>query len=95
MEIRISTEKDFVEIMQIYEYARKFMIENGNPNQWAASKFPPENLIKSDIENKKSYVCIDDKKIVGTFFFMILAKILSRLTKTFFKTNGKIFLLTE
>lgn len=69
MEIRNSTEKDFAEIMKIYDFARKFMIENGNPNQWAKDNFPPENLIHSDILNKKSYVCIDGEKIVGTFFY--------------------------
>ena len=94
MEIRNSTKKDFAEIMKIYDFARKFMIENGNPNQWAKDNFPPENLIRDDILNKKSYVCIDGEKIVGTFF-MILAKILSRLTKKFIKANGKILQLTE
>lgn len=33
MEIRHSTENDFDRIMEIYEYARNFMAENGNPNQ--------------------------------------------------------------
>ncbi len=34
MEIRHATEKDFQQIMEIYEYARHFMSEHGNPNQW-------------------------------------------------------------
>ena len=33
MEVRRSTEKDFKRIMEVYEYARKFMAEHGNPNQ--------------------------------------------------------------
>ena len=67
MIIRNSTEKDFNEIMKIYEYARKFMEENGNPNQWGPTNWPPKNLIKNDIENSKSYVCIENNEIVGTF----------------------------
>ena len=33
MEIRRSTEKDFERMMEIYQYARHFMAEHGNPNQ--------------------------------------------------------------
>ena len=33
MIIRHSTEQDYVRIMEIYGYARKYMAEHGNPNQ--------------------------------------------------------------
>lgn len=69
MDIRNSTEKDFDEIMKIYSYARKFMAENGNPNQWATTNRPSPDLIKSDIARKKSYVCVENEKIVGTFYY--------------------------
>lgn len=69
MEIRHSTEADFNQIMKIYEYARKFMAENGNPNQWGPTNWPPEELIHSDIADGNSYVCLHEDKIVGTFFF--------------------------
>ena len=49
MEIRHSTEADFDRIMKIYEYARKFMADNGNPNQWGPTNWPPEQLIHNDI----------------------------------------------
>lgn len=55
--------------MEIYEYARKFMAEHGNPNQWGPTNWPPEKLIRDDISRKKSYVCVHENKIVGTFFF--------------------------
>ena len=55
--------------MDIYADARRFMAENGNPNQWGPTNWPPEELIKSDIENGTGYVCTHDGKIVGTFFF--------------------------
>ena len=69
MEIRHSTEKDFHQIMKIYEYARNFMAEHGNPNQWGPTNWPPEELIHSDIAAGNSYVCTYEDKIVGTFFF--------------------------
>lgn len=68
-EIRHSTEKDFLEMMKIYEFARSFMAEHGNPNQWGPTKWPPEDLIHSDIASGKSYVCVHQNRIVGTFFF--------------------------
>lgn len=69
MEIRHSTEADFDRIMEIYEYARKFMAETGNPIQWGATNWPPAQLIRQDIAAGKSYVCVHDDRIVGTFFF--------------------------
>ena len=69
MEIRHSAEEDFYRIMKIYEYARRFMAEHGNPNQWGPTNWPPEKLIHSDIAAGNSYVCVHEEKIVGTFFF--------------------------
>ena len=70
MKIRKSTEKDFPAIMEIYAYARCFMAEHGNPNQWGSTNWPPEELIHSDIAAGNSYVCTDDEKVVGTFYFI-------------------------
>ena len=69
MEIRKSTENDFKVIMTTYAFARKFMTEHGNPNQWGTTNWPPENLIHKDIANGNSYVCIEGGKIAGTFFY--------------------------
>ena len=69
MSIRHTRQEDLPEIMNIYACARKFMAENGNPNQWGPTNGPPQELIRKDIEEHKSYVCEDQGKIVGTFFF--------------------------
>lgn len=69
MEIRKSTQQDFERIMQIYEYARGFMASHGNPNQWGPTNWPPEELIRRDIAQGNSYICLNGQEIVGTFFF--------------------------
>ncbi len=69
MKIRKSREEDFDRIMEIYAYARKFMAENGNPRQWGATGWPPADLIKNDIAVGKGYVCEDDGRIIGVFFY--------------------------
>ena len=52
MNIRKATEQDIKRMMEIYAYARKFMAENGNPNQWGPTNWPPESLIRNGIVNK-------------------------------------------
>jgi len=70
MKIRKTTEKDIDRVMDIYAYARKFMAEHGNPNQWGVRNWPPKSLIQKDVEEGKSYVCLDDdEQVVGTFFY--------------------------
>ena len=59
MEIRKARYEDLEEIMDIYAYARKFMIQTGNPRQWAGRNWPPQFLIEQDIRSGKSYVCVE------------------------------------
>ena len=71
MEIRKSTEQDFERMMEIYSFARKFMAEHGNPDQWGPTHWPPEALIHNDIRDGNSYVCVNDAgKVIGTFFYV-------------------------
>ena len=71
MEIRKSTEQDFDRMMEIYAYARQFMAEHGNPNQWGPNHWPPEELIHKDIASGDSYVCTHEGSVVGTFYFVV------------------------
>ena len=71
MRIRHSTEQDVARIMKIYNFARQYMAEHGNPNQWGPTNWPPEELIHHDIRSGNSYVCLNDKgNVIGTFFFI-------------------------
>lgn len=69
MEIRKATETDLNEIMDIYAEARDFMVQTGNPHQWADRCWPPEWLIRQDIENGKSYVCQEGDTLAAVFFY--------------------------
>lgn len=76
MRIRNATEQDLDRIMEIYESARRFMAEHGNPDQWGATNWPPEALIRKDISDGNSYVCLNDTDhVIGTFFFTLGADI--------------------
>ena len=71
MRIRHSGLQDLDRIMEIYAFARRFMAEHGNPKQWGPTCWPPESLIRKDIAEGHSYVCLNDAgKVIGTFFFI-------------------------
>ncbi len=68
MFIRQSTSEDLPRLLEIYESARSFMAQSGNPTQWG-NTWPPAYLLKQDIQSGRSYVCLHDEQVVGTFFF--------------------------
>ena len=71
MKIRKTTMRDLARVMEIYAYARKFMAQHGNPNQWGPTCWPPEDLIRRDITEGSRYVCENDTGVIlGTFFFV-------------------------
>lgn len=69
MDIRHAEARDLARMMALYEHARRFMAEHGNPNQWGPTRWPPEDLLRRDIAQENSYLCVQGDRIVGTFFF--------------------------
>lgn len=69
MEIRKTTLNDLDEVMTIYQKARQFMREHGNPEQWQGK--PTRQQIEDDIAKSQSYVCIHENKIAGVLCFFI------------------------
>lgn len=59
---------DLEEILSIYERARRFMAENGNPNQWK-NVHPPKNSLEENIKEQKLYILKNEGIIDGVFFF--------------------------
>ena len=70
MEIRRAGLDDLEEIMEIYDFARRFMAAHGNPSQWGAD-YPLRSHIEEDMEKGHSYVCMEDGKIVCAFVFFV------------------------
>lgn len=68
--IRLAVIEDLPTILNIYEYARSFMKKNGNATQWN-DNFPPEDLLKKDIECGQLYVYEEENIIHGVFAFII------------------------
>lgn len=60
------------EILEIYKKARQFMAQSGNPDQWGTA-YPPEEMIRQDILDGKSYVNLDGDHIRAVFYFAVEA----------------------
>ena len=56
MNIRPAQFTDMPDIMGIFDHARKFMRENGNPYQWTDG-YPPEELMETEIRQGHCFVC--------------------------------------
>ncbi len=69
MKIRNGRMDELSHLMEIYAGAREYMAANGNPRQWGAINWPPEALIKQDIETGHCFVCEEDEKAVAVFYY--------------------------
>lgn len=70
MEIRNTVLSDLSHVMEIYDKARQYMRDNGNHNQWI-NGYPSMELVTGDINDKSSYVCLEEDLIVGVFRFTL------------------------
>jgi len=68
MTIRKTKYDDLASVMEIYQAARTFMKQAGNPTQWKTNH-PPKAQIEKDISMGKSYVCENNDGILAVFFF--------------------------
>ncbi|QIB70295.1 N-acetyltransferase [Aminipila butyrica] len=68
--IRQATEEDFSAILDIYQRARQFMRETGNPTQWG-DNHPAKDLLEDDIHQGQLYVFLEEDDIHGVFAFIL------------------------
>lgn len=68
MHIRKSTPQDMPAILEIFQTARQFMRDTGNPSQWNTS-YPDESIIQQDIDRGCSYICCDEDSILASFYY--------------------------
>ena len=70
MLIRKTTEADLVAVGEIYENAKRFMRENGNPTQWNEDG-PSIDTARADMECGVGYVAEENGEILAVFMFNI------------------------
>ncbi|WP_302978519.1 GNAT family N-acetyltransferase [Paraprevotella clara] len=71
MNIRPAQFTDMPDIMGIFDHARKFMRENGNPYQWIDG-YPSEELMETEIRQGHCFVCENETDgVVATFCFSV------------------------
>lgn len=70
MQIRKTTLADLDAAAKIYDDARVYMRESGNPNQWN-TPYPNADTVRSDIERGIGYVCTDGDRVVAVFAFEV------------------------
>ena len=66
IKIRRAAADDLPGILEIYECARRFMRENGNPNQWD-THYPPQEVVEEDMEAGNLYAAEDETGLHGVF----------------------------
>lgn len=71
MLVRKAVESDYNRIMEIYENARSFMAETGNPHQWGDLGYPYPDLIKEDIEKQRLLIITENETVEGVFFWSL------------------------
>ncbi len=69
MTVRKATLGDLDEILKIYERARSFMRENGNPTQWQGG-YPYPDVVQHDIQSGILRVIEEDGELYGVFAFI-------------------------
>src|SRR5574344_1464688 len=68
--IRKTEKTDLDIIMAIYDEAKNYMHNSGNPKQWNGS-YPEKELIADDIKNGNSYVIFDEQNTIYGVFTLI------------------------
>lgn len=70
MIIRKAVAEDLNDIFYIYEHARLFMLEAGNPNQWG-SVYPDKKIVVNDLNSGSLYVGVIEETISCVFCFFV------------------------
>lgn len=81
MKIRKAAISDLPRMMELYQGARQFMKETGNPNQWKDT-YPEEQVVRRGILEGKAYLALAESRedvkegetavpgeVLGTFYF--------------------------
>lgn len=70
MTVQKATKDQLTEILSVFDAARRFMRQNGNPSQWTGG-YPQKGIIEKDIEDGVLYTVTNNGEIVGVFVFFV------------------------
>lgn len=70
MIIREARTEDIERILEIYDIAKVFMRQTGNPHQWN-SRYPDQITLEEDIHKHQLFVMEEDSIIYSVFAFII------------------------
>ena len=70
MIIREARIEDIERILEIYDIAKAFMRQTGNPHQWN-SRYPDQITLEEDIHKHQLFVMEEDSIIHSVFAFII------------------------
>lgn len=70
MIIREARTEDIERILEIYDIAKVFMRQTGNPHQWN-SRYPDQITLEEDIHKHQLFVMEEDSIIHSVFAFII------------------------
>lgn len=70
MEIRKAGREDIDTLMSLFARAREYMVSYGNTHQWSEYGWPPREVIERDVASGDSYVIVEGKEILATFYFV-------------------------
>ena len=65
---RTAALEDLPQILPIYENARAFMRQSGNPNQWR-DHHPAVEILREDIQKGQLYLCLENEEIAAVFCY--------------------------
>ena len=68
MEIILAKEQHVERILEIYDGARRYMKESGNPHQWG-DLYPSEALVRADLAAGQLFLCVEGEEILGVFVY--------------------------
>ena len=71
MIIRRAEERDLASILRVYETAREYMRQSGNPDQWGTDK-PQRKLLEDDIKKGELFVGESEEGEIHFVFAFIL-----------------------
>ena len=67
--IRPAVISELPQILDIYQKARQFMRDTGNPGQWG-DQHPAESILRDDIAKEQLFLCTDDGEILCVFAYI-------------------------